>query len=388
MKHDRGVSSRKETHMAGDVNQVYESIDNGYAESAASRMGLVAGAAARLGSMGLLLLALVVTLALASSARAAAPVPLGTADNFAVLAGSTVTNTGPTVVNGDLGLSPGTSVTGFPPGTVNGTQHITDAVAAQAQTDLTTAYNDAAAQAPTGTVSADLGGQRLTSGVYRSASSLGLTGALTLDAQGNANAVFIFQAGSTLTTASASRVNLVNGAQACNVFWQVGSSATLGTASTFRGTILALTSITVTTGATVDGRVLARNAAVTLDTNTITRSRCASAQPAPGAQPTPGADRKAPRVGLTIPGAARRCPSRGFRARLRVSDASGLRRVDVFLDGKRIKRTTRRRFSVRIGVGGLRAGRHTIRVVATDRAGNRKTVTRSFTRCAIPRFTG
>jgi Ice-binding-like len=382
MKHDRGVSSRKETHMAGEVSQVYESIDNRYAESAASRTGLFTGAASRLDGMGLLLLALVVTLALASSARAAAPVPLGTADNFAVLAGSTVTNTGPTVVNGDLGLSPGTSVTGFPPGTVNGTQHITDAVAAQAQTDLTTAYNDAAAQAPTGTVSADLGGQTLTPGVYNSASSLGLTGALTLDAQGNANAVFIFQAGSTLTTASASSVNLVNGAQACNVFWQVGSSATLGTASTFRGTILALTSITVTTGATVDGRVLARNAAVTLDTNTITRSRCASAQP------TPGADRKAPRVGLTIPGAGRRCTSRGFRARLRVSDASGLRRVDVFLDGKRIKRTTRRRFSVRIGVGGLRAGRHTIRVVATDRAGNRKTVTRSFTRCAAPRFTG
>jgi len=376
MKHDRGVSSRKETHMAGDVNQVYESIDNGYAESASSRMGAVAGAAARLGGMRLLLLALVVTLGLASSARAAAPVPLRTADNFAVLAGSTVTNTGPTVVNGDLGLSPGTSVTGFPPGTVNGTQHVTDAVAGQAQTDLTTAYNDAAARAPTGIVSADLGGRRLTSGVYRSASSLGLTGALTLDAQGNANAVFIFQAGSTLTTASASRVNLVNGAQACNVFWQVGSSATLGTASTFRGNILALTSITVTTGARVDGRVLARNAAVTLDTNTITRSRCAR-------------DRKAPRVALAIPGAGR-CPSRSFRARVRVSDASGIRRVDVFLDGKRIKRTTRRRFSVRISVGGLRAGRHTIRVVATDRAGNRKTVTRGFTRCAaaIPQLTG
>jgi Protein of unknown function (DUF3494). len=273
MTHDRGVSSRKETHMASDFNQVYESIDNGYAESASSRMGLVAGAAARLGGMRLLLLALVVTLGLASSARAAAPVPLRTADSFAVLAGSAVSNTGPTVVNGDLGLSPGTSVTGFPPGTVHGTQHVTDAVAAQAQTDLTTAYNDAAGRAPTGTVSGDLGGRRLTSGVYRSASSLGLTGALTLDAQGNPNAVFIFQAGSTLTTASASSVNLVNGAQACNVFWQVGSSATLGTASTFRGNILALTSITVTTGARVDGRVLARNAAVTLDTNTITRSR-------------------------------------------------------------------------------------------------------------------
>jgi hypothetical protein len=370
--------------MAGDVNQGYESIDNGYAESTFP-VGLVAGVAARLGGLGLLLLAsLVVTLALVSSAQAAPPVPLGTADNFAVLAGSAVTNTGPTVVTGDLGLSPGTSVTGFPPGTVNGTQHVTDAVAGQAQTDLTTAYNDAAAQAPTGTVSADLGGQTLTPGVYNSASSLGLTGALTLDAQGNANAVFIFQAGSTLTTASASSVNLVNGAQACNVFWQVGSSATLGTTSTFRGTILALTSITLTTGATVDGRVLARNAAVTLDTNTITRSTCASATP------TPPADRTAPSVSLTIPAAASRCPSSGFSARFRVSDASGLRRVDVFLDGKRIKRTTRTRFSVRINVAGLRAGRHTIRVVATDRAGNRKTLTRSFAGCAaaIPNFTG
>jgi hypothetical protein len=375
--------------MAADVNPLCESIDKGHAESAASPAGLVAKAAARLGGMGLLLLALlVVPLAFASSARAATPVPLGTADNFAVLAGSTVTNTGPTVVTGDLGLSPGTSVTGFPPGTVNGTQHITDAVAAQAQTDLTTAYNNAAAQAPTGAVSADLGGQTLTPGVYTSATSLGLTGALTLDAQGNANAVFIFQAGSTLTTASASSVNLVNGAQACNVFWQVGSSATLGTASTFRGTILALTSITATTGATVDGRVLARNAAVTLDTNTITRSQCASAQPTP--TPAPAADRKAPLVGLTIPRAARRCPSRGFTARIRVSDASGIRRVDVFLDGRRIRRTTRTRFSVRISVGELRAGRHTIRVVATDRAGNRKTVTRRFARCAAagPQFTG
>jgi hypothetical protein len=364
--------------MTGDVNQAREAIDNGYVGSGASRLGLVVGAAARSRGMGLLLLPVAVALAFATSARAATPVPLGTAEPFAVLAGSAVTNTGPTVVNGDLGLSPGTSVTGFPPGTVNGSQHVTDAVAAQAQVDLTTAYNAAAAQAPTGTVSADLGGQRLAPGVYRSASSLGLTGALTLDAQGNANAVFIFQAGSTLTTASASSVNLVNGAQACNVFWQVGSSATLGTASSFRGSILALASITATTGATVDGRVLARNAAVTLDTNTITRSRCASAQPT---------DRTAPRVRLTIP---TRCVSRGFTARVRVSDASGLRRVDVFLDGGRIKRTTRTQFSVTISAGRLRAARHTIRVVATDRAGNRRTASRSFTRCAaaIPRFTG
>jgi hypothetical protein len=370
--------------MAGDINHCRESIDSGYVGCGGSPVAVVAGAAPSSRGVRMVLLAFVVAGAFASNARAASPVPLGTADNFAILAGSTVTNTGPTVVNGDLGLSPGTSVTGFPPGTVNGTQHIADGVAAQGQTDLTTAYNNAAAQSPTGTVSADLGGQRLAPGVYRSASSLGLTGALTLDAQGNANAVFIFQAGSTLTTASASSVNLVNGAQACNVFWQVGSSATLGTASSFRGSILALTSITATTGATVDGRVLARNGAVTLDSNTITRTRCASTTP------TPGADQTAPRVRITIPAAPTRCVSHGFRARFRVSDASGLRRVDVFLDGKRIKRTTRTRFSVRISAGQLRAPRHRIRAVATDRAGNRRTVTRSFAGCAAasPRFTG
>ena len=380
--------------MTGDVNHARESTDNGHLEPRARRPALVAGAAARSRCVGLALF--VVALTFAGTAEAATRVPLGTAEPFAVLAGSTVTNTGPTVINGELGLSPGTSVTGFPPGTVNGSQHVTDATAAQAQTDLTTAYNNAAGQAPSGTVSADLGGQRLTPGVYRSASSLGLTGALTLDAQGDANAVFIFQAGSTLTTASASSVNLVNGTQACNVFWQVGSSATLGTASSFRGSILALTSITVTTGATVDGRVLARNGAVTLDTNTITRSRCAGAPPTPTPTPTPSptptvtSDRTAPRVRLTTPKAPGRCVSRGFTARVRVSDASGIRRVDVFLDGRRIARTTRARFSVRIRAGQLRAARHRIRVVATDRAGNRRTVTRRFARCAaaIPRFTG
>jgi hypothetical protein len=198
-----------------------------------------------------------------------APVNLGTAANFGVLAGSTVTNTGPTVVNGDVGLSPGTAVTGFPPGTVVGTIHAADAVAAQAQIDLTAAYNDAATRGPAAIVSGDLGGQTLTPGVYNSASSLGVTGTLTLDGQGDPNAVFIIQMGSTLTTASNSVVRLINRAQAANVFWQVGSSATLGTNSRFSGNILALTSITVTTGVKIFGRALARNGAVTLDTNII-----------------------------------------------------------------------------------------------------------------------
>ena len=201
-------------------------------------------------------------------------VGLGSATSFAVLAGSTITNTGPSVVNGDLGLSPGSGVTGFPPGVVNGTQNVADAIALQTQNDLTTAYNDAAGQATDVTISADLGGSTLVPGVYTSATSMGLTGSVTLDAQGDPNAVWVFQAGSTLTTASNSTVLFVNGAQRCNVFWQVGSSATLGTNTTFVGTILALTSITLNTGATIDGRAFARNGAVTLDTNVITRSDC------------------------------------------------------------------------------------------------------------------
>ncbi len=221
---------------------------------------------------------------ISGTAFAATTVDLGTAGSFSVLGGSTVTNTGPTIVNGDLGLSPGTSVTGFPPGIVNGAQHITDAVAAQAQADLATAYNAASGQSTGVTmVSGDLGGQTLIPGLYKSASSLGLTGTLTLDAQGDPSAVFIFQIGSALTTASASNVNLVNGAQACNVFWQIGSSATLGTNSNFAGTILALASVTVNTGASVSGRVLARNGAVTLDTSPISRPTCA----APSVVPTP-----------------------------------------------------------------------------------------------------
>jgi len=156
------------------------------------------------------------------------PVGLGTADRFAVLAGSTVTNTGPTVVNGDLGVSPGSAVTGFPPGTVTGTIQVQNRVAAQGQSDLTIAYNDAAGRACAETLTGqDLGGLRLLDGTYCYGSSAQLTGTLTLNAQGDPDAVFIFQVGSTLTTASGSRVRLINGAQSCNVFWQIGSSATL-----------------------------------------------------------------------------------------------------------------------------------------------------------------
>jgi len=205
----------------------------------------------------------------AATTAGQAPVALGSASTFAVLAASTVTSTGPTTINGDLGLSPGTAVTGFP--TVNGTIHAADAAAAQAQLDLTTAYNDAAGRtAGAITVAGNLGGQTLTPGLYKSTSSLEISsGDLTLDAQGDANAVFIFQMASTLVTTSGRQVILSGGARAANVFWQVGSSATLGTGSVFKGDILALASITVTTGAIVEGRLLARTGAVTLDSNVI-----------------------------------------------------------------------------------------------------------------------
>jgi cell division septation protein DedD len=227
--------------------------------------------------LGLLVVASLMALTLArASGAAATAVPLGTAGSFAVLAGAGITNTGPTTVNGDVGTFPTTTITGAGSMTINGTNHAGDGVTQQAQTDLVAAYNNAAAQGPTNPIVADLGGQSLSPGVYNSASSIGLTGALTLNGGGDPNAVFVFQAGSALTTASASSVVLTNGAQACNVFWQIGSSATLGTGSTFRGTVIALQSITVTTGVTVDGRVLARNGAVTLDTDTISRSSCAA----------------------------------------------------------------------------------------------------------------
>jgi hypothetical protein len=209
-----------------------------------------------------------------SSTAAATAVDLGTARSYGVLAGQSVTNTGPSVISGDLGVSPGTAVTGFPPGTVLGSVRVANALALQAQSDLTTAYNVLAGQPSDELISADLAGRTLTTGVYTASTSMGLSGELTLDAQGDPSAVFVFQAGSTLTTASASRVTLTNGAQACNVFWQVGSSATLGTASTFKGTIVALTSISATDAASIVGRLQARNGSVTLINNTITRPTC------------------------------------------------------------------------------------------------------------------
>lgn len=200
-------------------------------------------------------------------------VPLGTDNSYAILASSTVTNSGPTLVKGDLGVSPGTAVTGFGVGNgmvIDGAIHAGDAAAAQAQTDLTTAYNNAAGRLNPVPIPADIGGTTITPGVYNAASSLQITGNVTLDGQGDPNSVFIFQIPSTLVTAVNSSVTLINGATPCNVFWQVGSSATVNAGSIFSGTILAQASISLGSGAIVDGRLLARTGAVTLLGNTIT----------------------------------------------------------------------------------------------------------------------
>ncbi|MCX4825639.1 ice-binding family protein [Streptomyces sp. NBC_01142] len=190
---------------------------------------------------------------------------------FAVLGGQSVTNTGLSSITGDLGVCPGVSLTGFPPGQVDGSIHNSDADAVAAHADLITTYNNAVGQIPDASIAGDIGGLTLPPGVYNAASSIALSGTLTLDAQGDRNADWIFQVGSTLTTATASHVLLTNGATARNVIWLIGSSATLGTDTDFAGRILAQTSITVNAGVTVNGQVLAIDGSVTLDTNRITR---------------------------------------------------------------------------------------------------------------------
>lgn len=217
-------------------------------------------------------LGLVVILLASGPAAAAVAPPLGAAQSFAVLGATpNVNNTGPTIVTGDLGVSPAAAVVGFPPGTVIGTIHAADATAAGAQSANTTAYGVLAGEACNTSfgVPTDLAGMTLAPGVYCFASSAANTGLLQLDAMGNANAVWVFQIASTLITGSASTVSIINGGQACNVFWQVGSSATLGTTTTFVGNILALTSITLQTGASLSGRALAQTGTVTLASNAV-----------------------------------------------------------------------------------------------------------------------
>jgi hypothetical protein len=201
-----------------------------------------------------------------------ATVTLGSLSTFAVLAGSSITNTGATSITGDLGLSPGTSVGGFPPGILVGTKHVNDVSSTQAKLDLTAAYNDLAGRTATDivTLSGNIGGLTLTPGLYKSTSSLAVSsGDLTFDAKGNASAIFIIQIASSLTTTSGRKVFLSGGALASNIFWQVGSSATFGTTSVFKGNVLALQSITFDTGASIDGKALARTGGVTMAGNTI-----------------------------------------------------------------------------------------------------------------------
>ncbi len=242
--------------------------------------------------------ALALLVALPGSAQAAAtPIPLGTADPFVVLAGQTITNTGTTTITGDIGISPGSSLTGGPPLMIlNGTSHVADPVALGAQAALGTAFDNAAGQTPATAIPSELGGSTLVPGIY-SSGVFTITNTLTLDAGNDPNAVFVFQSAATLIAAAGSHVNLINGASPCNVFWLVRSSATLNTTADFSGNILALTDVHLRTGATVQGRALARNGEVTLDANTITRPTCqvsptptptvtATATPLPTALPT------------------------------------------------------------------------------------------------------
>jgi len=254
----------------------------------------------RRGSL-LLILLLVVLILPASVMAAQAPVNLGTTSSFAVLAGTTITNTGTTTINGDaggkVGLFPGTSFTGQETATISGAIHVNDSVASKAKDDLVNAYDDAAGRTPVSRISSELGGATLKPGTYDSANgTFQITGTLTLDAEGNPDGVFVFLTSSTLITASDSNISLLNSAKYCRIFWKVGSSATLGTNSHFVGHIFALTSISAKTGATVQGQLMARNGAVTLESNTITNGICASAAAATPA----GAGKTAPTTADTI----------------------------------------------------------------------------------------
>lgn len=352
-------------------------------------------------------LAMLAVFALPTAAQAA-PVGLGTAGPFVVLGGTTVTNTGPSVLNGNLGVFPGTELEGFGlPAVVNGSTHATDEVAAKAQLDLTTAYDVAAEQPvlPANDLSGtDLGGLKLAPGTYRYNAAALLTGALTLDAEGDPDAEFVFQIGSQLTTESASSVLLVNGASPCNVYWQVGSSADIGTTTAFQGNLMALTSISLKDGATVLGRMLARNGQVSLINNVLTRPLCATGPTTPPSDETPGGpgavspssgsrslgapDRalpgrqaKAPRPSRNGRAAVRSVPreacTEGFRAVVR---GKMIERVVFSLDGRSIGSRTGSPFAMSMRAA---PGAHQVKVRITFTDSTRaKTVMLPYKACA------
>lgn len=307
--------------------------------------------------VGVAVLATVACAAVPVAAQAAA-VNLATASPFVVLGGSAVTNTGPSVLNGDLGVSPGTSLSGFGlPAVVNGATHNNDAVAAQAQSDLTTAYNVAAGQSiPPGNdlTGTDLGGLSLTAGAYGFSTSAQLTGQLTLDAQGDPNAQFVFVIGSTLTTESASSVILTNGASPCNVYWKVGSSATLGSTTAFIGNLMALSDVSLNNGVTVTGRILARNGQVTLINDVLSTGGCATGSASTPVDTT-GGTTTPPTTGKK----GSKAPSKGSATLTRgKKSASGVRAT---VRGKRIKKVTFTDGGVRLDGAGSRQ----VRVPAT-----------------------
>jgi hypothetical protein len=309
----------------------------------------------------------------------AAPVNLATAQPFVVLSGAGVENTGPSVLNGDLGVSPGTSLVGFgAPATVNGAIHNNDGVAAQAQADLTTAYNVAAGQAisPGNELTGqNLGGLTLTPGAYGFSSSAEITGQLTLDAQGDPNAQFVFVIGTTLVTESASSVILTNGASPCNVYWKVGSSATFGSTTAFEGNVLALESISMNNGVTFLGRALARNGEVTMINDVLTAPQCSTGSAGSGTgggTGTGGATATTP-VGATPVGTTpvtkkkgtpkttkKSAGSTGGGSATLVHGPQGGAAVTVGIKGKRIKQVT-------ITVNGVTVGGHprTVQVPTT-----------------------
>lgn len=362
-------------------------------------------------------LAVIMAFVVTPVAAQASPVDLATVNPFVVLGGQTVTNTGPSVLNGDLGVAPGTALPGFGPSVINGVVHANDAVAAQAQSDLTNAFNVAAGQpvAPADDLTGkDLGGMTLVAGAYRYTTSAQLTGTLTLDAQGDPNAQFVFLVGTQLTTASASAVALINGASPCNVYWKVDTGV-LGTTTAFQGNLMALTSISLDTGATVLGRMLARNGQVSLDTNVLTRPQCAAGSgstPSSGDAPSGGASPggtptttvvppasstrglRANRQARTRKGAAtlrrvasngtavpprvlRQACTEGFRASVR---GRRIERVVFSLDGARIASRGRSPFVVSVHAG---AGNHNVRahVTFTD-ATRAKNMTLRYVACA------